>query len=109
MEDRLSLALAIHGGAWNVPDGDVAAHRDGVAAALTAGWERLLDGDSALGDRPMRAAGREDRESLFDESPSELDDARLVRDRYQRAFDLCHAPTFEGRAIPRAQNAVNGF
>ncbi len=44
----MSLALAVHGGAWNVPDGEVATHRDGVAAALTAGWELLHEGAAAL-------------------------------------------------------------
>jgi len=42
------LALAVHGGAWNVPDGEVAAHRAGVAAVLAAGWELLEGGASAL-------------------------------------------------------------
>jgi beta-aspartyl-peptidase (threonine type) len=44
----LSLALAVHGGAWNVPDGDVTAHREGVAAALTLGWQMLQRGKGAL-------------------------------------------------------------
>ncbi len=44
----MSLALAVHGGAWNVPDGDVEAHREGVAEALTAGWELLAGGGDAL-------------------------------------------------------------
>jgi beta-aspartyl-peptidase (threonine type) len=47
-EEQVPLALAVHGGAWNVPDGDVATHREGVAAALTAGWDLLHRGDSAL-------------------------------------------------------------
>jgi beta-aspartyl-peptidase (threonine type) len=44
----VSLALAVHGGAWNVPDGDLLPHRDGVANALAIGWEMLSGGDSAL-------------------------------------------------------------
>ena len=44
----MSLALAVHGGAWNVPDGDVAAHREGVARALAAGWQALASGDAAI-------------------------------------------------------------
>jgi beta-aspartyl-peptidase (threonine type) len=64
----LSLALAVHGGAWNVPDTDVEAHRAGVAAALEQGWGLLQRGDSAvdvveavvrtLEDDPIFNAGR---------------------------------------------------
>lgn len=44
----MPVALAVHGGAWNVPDGDVSAHRDGVAAALDAGWALLRRGERAI-------------------------------------------------------------
>ena len=44
----MPLALVVHGGAWNVPDGDVTAHRAGIAEVLEAGWELLGRGDSAL-------------------------------------------------------------
>ncbi len=44
----MSLALAVHGGAWNVPDGDVEAHRAGVAEALARGWSLLEEGSPAL-------------------------------------------------------------
>lgn len=44
----MPLVLAVHGGAWNVPNGDVAAHRVGVAEALEAGWVLLGRGGSAV-------------------------------------------------------------
>ncbi len=44
----MPLALVVHGGAWNVPDGDVRDHRAGIAEVLEAGWELLGRGDSAL-------------------------------------------------------------
>ena len=44
----LSCALAIHGGAWNIPDGAVAAHRSGLLRPLTEGFEALKQGASAL-------------------------------------------------------------
>jgi len=44
----LPIALAVHGGAWNLPDDEVDAHVTGVAAALTLGWDRLRAGASAL-------------------------------------------------------------
>ena len=44
----MPLALVVHGGAWNVPDGDVRDHRAGIAVVLEAGWALLGRGDSAL-------------------------------------------------------------
>jgi beta-aspartyl-peptidase (threonine type) len=44
----LSFALAIHGGAWNIPDGDVDAHRRGLVAPLAEGFAALQKGASAL-------------------------------------------------------------
>jgi len=44
----LTFALAIHGGAWNIPDGAVDAHRRGLVKPLTDGFEALRKGASAL-------------------------------------------------------------
>ena len=44
----MPCALAVHGGAWNVPDGGVGPHREGVAEALVEGWSLLQAGSSAL-------------------------------------------------------------
>ena len=44
----MPIALAIHGGAWNVPDGDVEPHRAGIAEALEPAWELLRSGAPAL-------------------------------------------------------------
>jgi len=41
-------SLAVHGGAWNIPNAAVRAHADGVRAALEHGWKALLGGASAL-------------------------------------------------------------
>ena len=46
--DALTFALAIHGGAWNIPDDEVEAHRRGLAQPLTEGFEALRKGASAL-------------------------------------------------------------
>lgn len=64
----MRCALAVHGGAWNVPDADLDAHAQGVAAALRAGWELLREGATAvdtvegvvrlLEDNPVFNAGR---------------------------------------------------
>lgn len=44
----MSIALAIHGGAWNVPDEDLQLHLDGISAALQLGWGLLQGGAGAL-------------------------------------------------------------
>jgi beta-aspartyl-peptidase (threonine type) len=44
----LTFALAIHGGAWNIPDSAADAHRHGLVGPLTEGFEALRRGDSAL-------------------------------------------------------------
>lgn len=41
-------ALIIHGGAWSIPENEVAGHRQGVGQALNAGWKILQDGGTAL-------------------------------------------------------------
>lgn len=46
MSDR--PALAVHGGAWEIPDEAVDACRVGLARALDRGWEILMRGGSAL-------------------------------------------------------------
>lgn len=42
------VSLIVHGGAWNIPDTMVGAHRAGVLTALKAGWRILQDGGSAV-------------------------------------------------------------
>ncbi len=44
----MPIALIVHGGAWAIPADELAAHQDGVRAALTAGWQLLKAGGSAL-------------------------------------------------------------
>jgi len=42
------IALIVHGGAWNMPDDQVEAHKQGCLAALAAGWAVLAQGGTAL-------------------------------------------------------------
>lgn len=44
----MPIALAVHGGAWNIPDRDVESHRAGVEAALRLGWDLLRKGRRSL-------------------------------------------------------------
>lgn len=44
----MKIALAVHGGAWNVPDGELQDHQAGVARVLRSGWQLLTEEVSAL-------------------------------------------------------------
>jgi beta-aspartyl-peptidase (threonine type) len=48
MKQQRPVSLVLHGGAWNIPDDQVEAHRKGVLSALKSGWEVLSDGGTAL-------------------------------------------------------------
>lgn len=42
------ISLIVHGGAWEIPDDALTAHRQGVLKAVKAGWLVLLDGGRAV-------------------------------------------------------------
>ena len=44
----MPLALIVHGGAWDIPDNEVAEHQEGCRQALAAGWRVLEQGGHAL-------------------------------------------------------------
>ena len=44
----MPISLIVHGGAWDIPDDDVAKHQSGCRAALEAGWQVLDRGGAAL-------------------------------------------------------------
>ncbi len=44
----MTVALAVHGGAWNVPDGEIRQHLVGVSAALRVGWKILRAGAGSI-------------------------------------------------------------
>ncbi len=44
----MKVALAIHGGAWNVPDDELQDHQAGIARVLQHGWQLLAEKASAL-------------------------------------------------------------
>src|ERR1700734_773269 len=56
--------LLIHGGAWAMPDDAVAAHEDGIARALAAGYPLLEQGASAVDAVEAAVAVMEDDETF---------------------------------------------
>lgn len=59
------LALAVHGGAWEIPDEAVEACREGCRRALQRGWEVLAQGGTAL-DACEEAIARLEDAPIFD-------------------------------------------
>ncbi len=41
-------AIIVHGGAWDIPEAELAAHREGCRKAVAAGWAVLDEGGTAL-------------------------------------------------------------
>ncbi len=56
--------LLIHGGAWAMPDAAVAAHKDGIANALAAGYMLLEQGASAVDAVEAAVAVMEDDDTF---------------------------------------------
>jgi L-asparaginase / beta-aspartyl-peptidase len=44
----MPIALIVHGGAWDIPDDEVAPHQEGCRSALETGWRVLAAGGTAL-------------------------------------------------------------
>ncbi|MBW2733158.1 MAG: isoaspartyl peptidase/L-asparaginase, partial [Deltaproteobacteria bacterium] len=44
----MPAALAVHGGAWDIPSREVGAHHHGVLESLHAGWDVLARGGSSI-------------------------------------------------------------
>ncbi len=56
--------LLVHGGAWDMPDDAVAAHERGIANALTAGYDQLQQGRTAIDAVQAAVAVMEDDETF---------------------------------------------
>ena len=59
-----SPILLVHGGAWAMPDADVAAHEHGIMNALTAGWTQITRGGTALDAVQAAVASMEDDDTF---------------------------------------------
>src|ERR1700742_1973469 len=61
---KMQPVLLIHGGAWAMPDDAVAAHEDGIAHALAAGYSLLRQGATAVDAVEAAVAVMEDDETF---------------------------------------------
>ncbi len=64
MSFKIAPVLAVHGGAWDIPDDLVEPHRQGVANALAAGYALLEKGASAVDAVQAAVAVMEDDEAF---------------------------------------------
>lgn len=64
MSIKVAPVLAVHGGAWDIPDDLVEPHRQGLANALAAGYARLEKGASAVDAVEAAVAVMEDDEAF---------------------------------------------
>ena len=64
MSFKIAPVLAVHGGAWDIPDDLVEPHRQGVANALAAGYALLEKGASAVDAVEAAVAVMEDDEAF---------------------------------------------
>lgn len=107
----MPLALAVHGGAWNIPDDAVRASREGVRAALELSWRALREGATALDavesavrlleDDPVFDAGRGSRlnnEGTVEMDASIMEGARLRAGSVAAIRDVLH-PISVARAV----------
>src|ERR1700721_2883610 len=60
----MTPVLLIHGGAWAMPDDAIAAHEDGIANALAAGYALLERGATAVDAVEAAVAVMEDDETF---------------------------------------------
>jgi len=59
------ISLIVHGGAWDIPDADVEAHRKGCMRALKTGWSVLQKGGTAI-DAVEKAIRCMEDDPIFD-------------------------------------------
>ena len=64
MSFKIAPVLAVHGGAWDIPDDLVEPHRQGVSNALAAGYALLEKGASAVDAAEAAVAVMEDDEAF---------------------------------------------
>lgn len=92
------VSLVVHGGAWAIPDGDVAATEAGLQEAVAAAWAVLLAGGTAL-DAVEVAVRVLERAPVFDAGIGSVLNARREVE--------CDALIIDGRTL--ASGAVIGL
>jgi L-asparaginase / beta-aspartyl-peptidase len=100
MPVKHTLALALHGGAWDIPDDLVEPHKKGLRAALKAGWDVLRKKGSAV-DAVEEAIILMEQDDTFDAGRgSFLNGAGEV----ELDASIMNGATFRAGAVAAVQN-----
>jgi L-asparaginase / beta-aspartyl-peptidase len=97
------LALAVHGGAWDIPDELVDLHREGTERALKAGWSVLLKGGSAVDAVETAIMMMEDDETFDAGRGSFINQVGEV----ELDASIMNGKTFRAGAVASVQNVKN--
>ncbi len=98
-----ATSLVIHGGAWNIPDDMVEAHRHGVLKALAVGWEVLKDRGSAVEAVEQSIIAMEDDETFDAGRGSFLNEAGEI----ELDASIMNGRTFRAGAVAAVQNVAH--
>jgi beta-aspartyl-peptidase (threonine type) len=97
------ISLIVHGGAWNIPDDLLEAHRTGVTRALEQGWSILEKGGTALDAVEQVIRVMED-DPTFDAGKGSFVNAL---GEIELDASLMHGTTLKCGAIASVQNIRN--
>ena len=103
MKRARATSLIIHGGAWNIPDDMVDAHRQGVLKALALGWEVLRDRGSAVEAVEQAIVAMEDDETFDAGRGSFLNEAGEI----ELDASIMNGKTYRAGAVAAVQNVVH--
>jgi beta-aspartyl-peptidase (threonine type) len=97
------ISLAVHGGAWDVPEGLLAPHRRGVLKALSQGWNLLKAGKSAV-DAVEAAIVAMENDETFDAGRGSFINA--IGD-VELDASIMEGKTYRAGAVAAVQNVKN--
>jgi beta-aspartyl-peptidase (threonine type) len=94
------ISFIVHGGAWDIPDDLVEAHRNGVSQALAIGWKILSEGGSAV-DAVEKAINYMEDDPTFDAGRGSFVNAV---GEIELDASIMNGTTFRAGAIAAVQN-----
>ncbi len=94
------ISFIVHGGAWDIPDDLVEAHRNGVREALVIGWDILSKGGSAM-DAVEKAVNAMEDDPTFDAGRGSFVNAV---GEIELDASIMNGTTFRAGAIAAVQN-----
>ncbi|MFA6467952.1 MAG: isoaspartyl peptidase/L-asparaginase [Bacteroidota bacterium] len=97
------ISLIIHGGAWDIPDDMVDAHKKGVSNALAIGWKILSNGGSGV-DAVEQSIRVLENDPTFDAGRGSFVNAH---GEVELDASIMHGTTFRCGAVAAVQNIPN--